>query len=65
MRLTSSKPNFRAYVSYNFNLIDEGDAIYSQNATTGVYFKVHKKLNAEDEVVLGMRYDFLIVNNAF
>lgn len=53
------KPNFRAYVSYNFNLIDAGDAYTSQNATTGVYSQgTATKAQAEDEVVLGMRCDF-------
>ncbi|STO58345.1 porin [Grimontia hollisae] len=36
--------NFRAYASYNFNLLDEKDVAY--------------KLNAEDELVFGLRYDF-------
>ncbi|MBD0787498.1 porin [Vibrio sp. Y2-5] len=53
------KPNFRAYVSYNFNLIDAGDAFTSKNSTTGVYTQgTASKVDAEDEVVLGMRYDF-------
>ncbi|MCG7488800.1 porin [Vibrio sp. Of14-4] len=40
------KPNFRGYISYNFNLLDEDAA---QNIT---------KADAEDEVALGLRYDF-------
>jgi outer membrane protein OmpU len=48
------KPNFRAYVSYNFNLIDEGDVIGTVAAGNGTATKAQ----AEDEVVLGMRYDF-------
>ncbi|PNH81657.1 porin [Vibrio diazotrophicus] len=48
------KPNFRAYVSYNFNLIDEGDVIGTVAAGNGTA----SKAKAEDEVVLGMRYDF-------
>lgn len=48
------KPNFRAYVSYNFNLIDEGDALGTVAAGNGTATKA----DAEDEVVLGMRYDF-------
>ncbi|ANQ22505.1 hypothetical protein BA893_12770 [Vibrio natriegens] len=48
------KPNFRGYVSYNFNLIDSGDKFGSttgQNATA-------TKIDAEDELALGLRYDF-------
>ncbi|ELI5732594.1 porin [Vibrio fluvialis] len=53
------KPNFRAYVSYNFNLIDSGDMIASKNKSTGVYTKGQAtKLDAEDEIALGLRYDF-------
>lgn len=44
------KPNFRAWVSYNFNLIDEGD-------TTGPGATA-SKADSEDEVGLGLRYDF-------
>ncbi len=52
------KPNFRAYVSYNFNLIDAGDAFTSSDSN-GVYSQgTATKADAEDEVVLGMRYDF-------
>ncbi|WP_341659101.1 porin [Vibrio sp.] len=40
------KPNFRGYISYNFNLLDE-------DATQGI-----TKADAEDEVALGLRYDF-------
>ncbi|AMG31099.1 porin [Grimontia hollisae] len=36
--------NFRAYASYNFNLLDEKDVAH--------------KLDAEDELVFGLRYDF-------
>ncbi|MGC9422924.1 porin [Vibrio sp.] len=47
------KPNFRAYVSYNFNMIDKGDKI-------GVVGKTETatKTQAEDELALGLRYDF-------
>lgn len=40
------KPNFRGYISYNFNLLDE-------DATKGI-----TKADAEDELALGLRYDF-------
>jgi len=40
------KPNFRGYVSYNFNLLDEDTA------------KGITKADAEDEIALGLRYDF-------
>ncbi|EAP91760.1 porin [Vibrio splendidus] len=43
------KPNFRGYVSYNFNLLDANDTLGT--STVG-------KKGAEDEVALGMRYDF-------
>ncbi|EKO3686421.1 porin [Vibrio metschnikovii] len=37
------KPNFRSYISYNFNLLDSDKV---------------GKMNAEDELALGLRYDF-------
>ncbi|EGU44155.1 porin [Vibrio splendidus] len=37
------KPNFRGYVSYNFNLLDKKEV---------------GKLDSEDELALGLRYDF-------
>ncbi|HAS6348060.1 porin [Vibrio sp. IRLE0018] len=40
------KPNFRGYVSYNFNLLDA-------DAAKGI-----TKADAEDELALGLRYDF-------
>tara|TARA_Y100001956_G_C4126300_1_gene190274 strand:+ start:1303 stop:2292 length:990 start_codon:yes stop_codon:yes gene_type:complete len=40
------KPNFRGYVSYNFNLLD---ASVSKGIT---------KVDAEDELAVGLRYDF-------
>ena len=48
------KPNFRGYVSYNFNLIDAGDKMGS---TETANYKA-TKIDAEDEVALGLRYDF-------
>ncbi|KKD60942.1 membrane protein [Grimontia sp. AD028] len=36
--------NFRTYVSYNFNLLDKNDVV--------------KNIDAEDELVFGLRYDF-------
>ncbi|MBL4829171.1 MAG: porin [Aliivibrio sp.] len=36
--------NFRTYISYNFNLLDSGNGI--------------SNIQAEDELALGMRYDF-------
>lgn len=48
------KPNFRGYVSYNFNLIDDGDSIGQVGAGDGVA----SKADAEDEIALGLRYDF-------
>lgn len=48
------KPNFRAYVSYNFNLIDTGDVIGTVGAGNGTATKAE----AEDEAALGLRYDF-------
>ncbi len=43
------KPNFRSYVSYNFNLLDKDDTL--GNGMIG-------KIGAEDEIALGLRYDF-------
>ncbi|MGR5131255.1 porin [Vibrio alfacsensis] len=48
------KPNFRGYVSYNFNLIDAGDKIGSTSKVNGTA----TKMDAEDELALGLRYDF-------
>ncbi|MCG3721692.1 porin [Vibrio cincinnatiensis] len=48
------KPNFRAYVSYNFNMIDKGDKF----GTVGNRTTTATKAQAEDEVALGLRYDF-------
>ncbi|MCY9802840.1 porin [Vibrio scophthalmi] len=48
------QPNFRGYVSYNFNLISEGD-----NFGTAGYSNVKATAaQAEDELALGLRYDF-------
>ncbi|MEH0675536.1 porin [Vibrio scophthalmi] len=41
------KPNFRTYISYNFNLLSAGD----NNGDVS-------KMDAEDELALGLRYDF-------
>ncbi|GEM73962.1 porin [Vibrio sagamiensis] len=41
------KPNFRGYVSYNFNMLDEDDITTAED-----------KVKTEDEVALGLRYDF-------
>ncbi|TXY15160.1 porin [Vibrio mimicus] len=43
------KPNFRTYISYNFNLLDAGDKL--GNSTVS-------KIDAEDELAIGLRYDF-------
>ncbi len=48
------KPNFRGYVSYNFNLIDDGDTIGTVAAGDGEATDTY----AEDEIALGLRYDF-------
>ncbi|ROV60918.1 porin [Vibrio ponticus] len=48
------KPNFRGYVSYNFNLISEGDKF----GTAGFSNVKATKAQAEDELALGLRYDF-------
>ncbi|MCG3730011.1 porin [Vibrio cincinnatiensis] len=47
------KPNFRAYVSYNFNMIDKDDKIGVIGGTGTA-----TKAQAEDELALGLRYDF-------
>ncbi|MFV8460333.1 porin [Vibrio campbellii] len=48
------KPNFRTYISYNFNLISEGDKLGSVGLVNGPA----SKADAEDELALGLRYDF-------
>ncbi|WP_159739338.1 porin [Vibrio atypicus] len=48
------KPNFRGYVSYNFNLIDKGDKLGTVGAGNGTA----SKMDAEDELAIGLRYDF-------
>ncbi|MFA0054350.1 porin [Vibrio echinoideorum] len=48
------KPNFRTYISYNFNLISEGDTIGGTSLVKGNA----SKADAEDEIALGLRYDF-------
>ncbi|PTP44590.1 porin [Vibrio splendidus] len=48
------KPNFRTYISYNFNLISEGDKLGSVGLLNGPA----SKADAEDELALGLRYDF-------
>lgn len=48
------KPNFRGYVSYNFNLIDAGD----KYGTVGSTVATATKAQAEDELAIGLRYDF-------
>ncbi len=48
------KPNFRTYISYNFNLISENDKI----GTVGFGNGKASKADAEDEIALGLRYDF-------
>ncbi|AXY00402.1 porin [Vibrio alfacsensis] len=47
------QPNFRGYVSYNFNLIDSGDTLGKVGGNTKA-----SKVDAEDELALGLRYDF-------
>ncbi|MCG9544990.1 porin [Vibrio sp. Isolate33] len=49
------KPNFRGYVSYNFNLISEGDKIGTTNLVSN---GLANSADAEDEIALGLRYDF-------
>lgn len=51
------KPNFRTYISYNFNLIDDGDKFGLVENNVGV-IKDATKAQAEDELALGLRYDF-------
>ena len=46
--------NFRTYISYNFNLISEGDKF----GTPGVSNVKASDMDAENELALGMRYDF-------
>ena len=45
--------NFRTYIGYDFNLLDEGDAL----GNTGTNDQVTKAY-ASDQAMLGLRYDF-------
>lgn len=47
------KPNFFGYVSYNFNLIDDGDDFGKVGGATKA-----SDADAEDELALGLRYNF-------
>ncbi|MEC7942211.1 MAG: porin [Pseudomonadota bacterium] len=49
------KPNFRTYISYNFNLISKGDKF---GDTTNLVTRTASKADAEDELAIGLRYDF-------
>ncbi|TVU63625.1 porin [Vibrio atlanticus] len=49
------KPNFRGYVSYNFNLISKGDKIGTIDTSAST---TATSAQAEDELALGLRYDF-------
>ncbi|SBT13895.1 porin [Vibrio celticus] len=49
------KPNFRTYISYNFNLISEGDKFGKADTAVNVGAT---KAQAEDELAIGLRYDF-------
>ncbi|KAB2824289.1 porin [Aliivibrio finisterrensis] len=46
--------NFRTYISYNFNLISQGDKL----GTVGSSTTRASDVDAENELALGMRYDF-------
>ncbi|MCL9781085.1 porin [Vibrio sp. S4M6] len=45
-------PNFRSYIGYNFNLLSQGDSIGTSSTD------VVTKAGAEDQAMVGMRYDF-------
>ncbi|KUJ00393.1 porin [Vibrio sp. MEBiC08052] len=48
------QPNFRSYVSYNINMLDKGDTYKNAAGTvTSV-----KDTEEQDEMVVGLRYDF-------
>ncbi|WP_060982629.1 porin [Vibrio splendidus] len=49
------KPNFRTYISYNFNLISEGDKFGTADTLVN---RGATKAQAEDELAIGLRYDF-------
>ncbi|MFM2608917.1 porin [Vibrio chagasii] len=49
------KPNFRTYISYNFNLISEGDKFGTAGTLVN---RGATKAQAEDELAIGLRYDF-------
>ena len=45
--------NFRTYIGYDFNLLDEGDALGNAGTNDQV-----TKADASDQAMLGLRYDF-------
>ncbi|MDW6003060.1 porin [Vibrio mangrovi] len=49
------QPNFRSYVSYNFNMLDQGDTY--ESLSTGSTTTV-SDADEQDELVVGLRYDF-------
>lgn len=49
------KPNFRTYLSYNINLIESGDTI---GDTDSLETRTATQADAENELALGLRYDF-------
>ncbi|MGR5176285.1 porin [Vibrio mediterranei] len=49
------KPNFRTYLSYNINLIETGDTI---GDTDNLETRTATEWDAENELALGLRYDF-------
>lgn len=49
------KPNFRTYISYNFNLLDNGDVKDFNKKVEGASLS---KTDTEDELAIGIRYDF-------
>ncbi|MDC0612387.1 porin [Vibrio sp.] len=54
------QPNFRAFVSYNINMLDAGDTYSSESLATNPTSTTTtvSKADAEDEAVIGLRYDF-------
>lgn len=54
------KPNFRAFVSYNINMLDEGDTYTSEDISnnTSAGDTTVSSAGAEDEAIIGLRYDF-------
>jgi outer membrane protein OmpU len=49
------QPNFRGYIAYEFNFLDDGDSVRQEGTTTRTPLN---DVQADDEATIGLRYDF-------